>query len=189
MKTMMHRVSQKKTRIAAKPLLLVMVCVLCGWLLISLQGGIQWGWPPQINGYRLYRVVGSSMEPTFASGALLVVQSVDPATIKPNTIITYRCARSIVAVTTHRVKTVEKLPAGGISFVTRGDGNPVADPYPVCECELIGVVRWVVAVPGSPSLPPYLSHMAGLGMVMAGMYFIRILHQHHGNQLKNHVMH
>ncbi|SMP39269.1 signal peptidase I [Anoxynatronum buryatiense] len=188
MDALMRNQSHKKKgcfnrRLFALMVLLVSLCML--FLPVEFHADR----PPAVSGYQLYRVVGSSMEPTFASGAILIVQSVDPVAIKPNAIITYQCTRSAVKVTTHRVKSVENPPGGGVQFVTRGDGNPVIDPNPVCGCELIGVVRWVVAAPKAPPILSHLNNMAGLALVMAGMYFIRILHQNHRNRLENHVMH
>ncbi|MEN1759785.1 signal peptidase I [Anoxynatronum sibiricum] len=187
MDTLMRNQSHKekshlKKRLAIMVVFFVSVC------LVLLPVKFQADRPPAVNGYRLYRVVGSSMEPTFASGAILIVQSIDPAAIKPNAIITYQCTRSEVEVTTHRVKSVENSPGGGVQFVTRGDGNPVIDPKPICGCELIGVVRWVVAAPKIPPIWPPLNNIAGLALVMAGMHFIQIIHQNYRNRLENHVM-
>ncbi len=100
--------------------------------------------PPSLLGYRFFRVIGSSMEPTFSSGAVLMVKEIPVQRIQLNDVITYYCSRSDVALTTHRVKQVHEVGSGCVQFTTRGDGNPVNDPVLISGCEVVGKVMYVI---------------------------------------------
>ena len=82
-------------------------------------------------GYDTFVISGGSMRPAIPTGSIVVAERVDPATIEPGDIITFRRPRQPDAPVTHRVVGVEaigELPA----FRTRGDANANADP------ELVG---------------------------------------------------
>ncbi len=104
--------------------------------------------PPGLLGYRLFKVSGVSMEPTIENGSVLIVKQTDPALIEKNDVITYLCYRGHQACTTHRVVGIEKIGEGKRQFITKGDGNPVKDPVPIPQNQVVGVVKYVFAPTG-----------------------------------------
>lgn len=130
----------------AKPGIITLLVVVVVMTLFNLYQA-QMELPPAIAGYRLFRVFGSSMEPTLSSGAILVVKEVPVESIKPADVITYHCTRSELAMTTHRVKNVEMIEGGCYQYTTRGDGNPVVDPVPIAGCDVVGKVMYVITPP------------------------------------------
>ena len=78
-------------------------------------------------GYGVYVVTSGSMEPGIPLGSLVVAQAVRPESIQPGEVITYALPDRVV---THRVESIAERD-GRVVFVTRGDANPVADPWVV----------------------------------------------------------
>lgn len=146
--------------------------------------------PPSMGGYRLFRVVGNSMEPTFSNGSLLVVKSVEVTAIQSDDIITYHCPRSTVGLTTHRVDRITVMDTGCVQFNTRGDGNDVLDPLPVQACDVVGKVIWIVSIPtrDNHSLPPF-SLLAGM-LTVTGFILTswKYYHEEDGH-LNRHLIH
>lgn len=91
---------------------------------------------PRVTGTVPLTVYTGSMEPTIATGAVVLIEPVDPATLRAGDVITYQVAPDVDEYITHRIVTVvpETSPP---SFVTKGDANPGADLDPVP----VGAVR------------------------------------------------
>lgn len=101
--------------------------------------------PGAIGAEASYVVLSDSMAPTFSSGDVVIVRSVEPAAVSPGDVITYRSpAGSGVDAEriSHRVVGVER--DGETTFRTKGDANDGADPYRVSESELVGRVWFVL---------------------------------------------
>ena len=95
-------------------------------------------------GYGVYVVTSGSMEPGVAMGSLIVAQAVRPANIQPGDVITYALPDRVV---THRVESIAERD-GRVVFVTRGDANPVADPWLAEPDGDVGAVRAAVPLLG-----------------------------------------
>lgn len=118
--------------------LLVCMAVLVIFLLQSnLTGSV-----PTVFGNQIYVVLSGSMSPTFDTGSLALVRSVDQETIKVGDIITYGDPDG-GALTTHRV--VEVMREEGLSFITRGDANNANDLSPVPAENVVG--RFNASIP------------------------------------------
>jgi signal peptidase I len=98
--------------------------------------------PPSVLGFRFFFVTGSSMEPTYFAGDLLVVKQVDCSEIVPGDIITFFCPYSEYGTTTHRVKSVrcDQQEIEVFTFITQGDARRLQDPLPIEACDVVGKV-------------------------------------------------
>ncbi|MDW7670324.1 MAG: signal peptidase I [Bacillota bacterium] len=141
-------------------------------LLFTFIPQMQMEMPPSIAGYQFFRVVGHSMEPTFSNGSILVTRQTLPENIQPSDIITYQCTRSQVALTTHRVKKVIWNADGSLQFITRGDNNPVTDPIPVCDCDVVGKVVWVITTPVNAVTVATTHLLNNLQIFIAGAFLL-----------------
>ncbi len=90
-------------------------------------------------GFRLFYVVTGSMEPTLPQNSLLVVRQQD--TYEEGDIITYYAKDAAIKgqPNTHRI-IAQREEDGQICYTTKGDANPVPDPLPVYQQEVIGRV-------------------------------------------------
>jgi signal peptidase len=102
-------------------------------------------------------VMGSSMEPTFSAGSLLLVDSVkSPETIEVGDIIVYNVPAPVQrvynypATVVHRVIKIEKN-ARGVFFRTKGD-NTGEDPFTIRTQDLRGTVSREIPMLGFPLL-------------------------------------
>ncbi|HET7572536.1 MAG TPA: signal peptidase I [Gaiellaceae bacterium] len=83
---------------------------------------------PRTGLYRTVTPLSGSMEPTFAAGDLLVLRPEPLSALRVGQVITYAIPVDDHHVETHRV--VRLLRGGAHPVVqTRGDANPVADPW------------------------------------------------------------
>ncbi|HBS92913.1 MAG TPA: signal peptidase I, partial [Firmicutes bacterium] len=116
----------------------VFVClmILVGTLLFFLVQSKLTGGQPNFAGYRLYAVLSGSMNPAFDTGSLVAVKPVDPATLQAGDIITFGSSGGKIV--SHRIVGIEA--EDGLSFVTKGDANNVADSGTVPASRVIGVV-------------------------------------------------
>jgi signal peptidase len=97
---------------------------------------------PQVVGAEAsYVVLTDSMEPTFSSGDVVVIDDVDPASVERGDVITYRDPRVGAdgpdRTVTHRVVGVDRTDDGPV-FETKGDANGAKDPYRVRADEVLG---------------------------------------------------
>jgi len=84
-------------------------------------------------------VVSSSMEPTLHVNDLIIVSHVNPRNIKVGDIIVFRSPIEPNMLIVHRV--IEVIEKNGVlMFKTKGDNNPVPDPWVVKENYVIGKV-------------------------------------------------
>ena len=125
---------------AVVTVLLVLAVLLCLYVAIQVlsNGYVSFG------GCMMFRVVTGSMEPTIPTGALLVSQQTDIASIRVNDIVCFKTqdAQMWGKVITHRVVEVLKGADGSILLRTQGDANLVADGYFVDRDNIIGKVIW-----------------------------------------------
>ncbi len=92
-----------------------------------------------------YVIRGGSMAPAIPLGALVFAEPVDPASVVPNDIITFRTDNGLVF--THRVVSVVDL-GGERQFLTRGDANATPDPTPVPANAVQGRLTFMLPAAG-----------------------------------------
>ena len=97
-----------------------------------------------LGGFMMFRVVTGSMEPTIATGALLIAREVDIASIRLDDIVCFRTQVSEIwgNIVTHRVVSVLQEPTGSILLETKGDANLVSDIFFVDKSNFVGKVVW-----------------------------------------------
>ena len=91
--------------------------------------------------YRIVKIEGGSMEPTFTIGDLIVVAPV-PETVEPGMVLVMNMGREVV---THRVVSVAADGMVDGTFVTRGDANSVNDSWESRPVEVSGL--YVATIP------------------------------------------
>ena len=96
---------------------------------------------PSFMGFSLFRVITGSMEPTLPVDSLIVVRRTDAEQVRNGDVITFYSNDPTLngAINTHRVASIE-WEHGDLLFITRGDANPIDDPYPVYRQDLIGIM-------------------------------------------------
>ena len=115
----------------------------------------------RLIGIKTYAVVSGSMEPTYPTGSLLYVKSIDPKKLQVGDSITFMLDEDTVA--THRI--IEIIPdeedAEVSRFRTQGDANASADGTPVHCKNVIGKPVFSV---------PYLGYFAHFVQNPPGLY-------------------
>jgi signal peptidase len=89
-------------------------------------------------------VRGSSMEPAVPLGSVAIVRPGDTATVAVGDVVTFHAPNGTVV--THRVVGVETTD--GLSFSTKGDASPAADPTSSAASAIVGRVEYVVPILG-----------------------------------------
>jgi signal peptidase len=116
-------------------------------------------------------VAGSSMVPAIGMGSAVVVEPVDPASIRVGDVVSLRSGPE-QAIFTHRVTRVVDRD-GAIWVETKGDANAEPDPSITAATEVIG--RVAVTVPGAGSLIALLSTPSGLMFVVSlGLFLLLV---------------
>lgn len=101
------------------------------------------------NEYPLVVVEGTSMQPTFYDGDLLLVRGVeDKHRVEVLEIIVFYEPRNRDRLIVHRVVN-RTISSTTVEFQTKGDNNPTRDPWRVREADLVGVVIGRVPAVGS----------------------------------------
>ena len=115
----------------------------------------------RLVGIKTYAVVSGSMEPTYPTGSLLYVKSIDIKELKVGDAITFMADEDTVA--THRI--IEIIPdeedSSVLRFRTQGDANETADGTLVHYKNIIG--KPVFAI-------PYLGYFAHFVQNPPGLY-------------------
>ncbi|MDQ0359380.1 signal peptidase [Breznakia pachnodae] len=105
-----------------------------------------------IFGYRWYEAMSDSMQPSIKKGDLIIVELVEPRTIKEGEAITYATTADGSVTVTHRVISKFKDEETNILFFeTQGDANEISDPL-VSENQVIGTVRFTLPYIGYISM-------------------------------------
>ncbi|MGB9977657.1 signal peptidase I [Methanobacterium sp.] len=100
-------------------------------------------------------VVSGSMEPVMYRGDIVVVDQ-NPSSVQVGDIVVYK-ATWVNEDVIHRVKEIYKTSDGSTYLITKGDNNPVADPYPVQYPDQ--VVSKVVSINGQPLIIPKIGYI------------------------------
>lgn len=115
----------------------------------------------RVVGVQPYTVLSGSMEPTYHTGSLIYVKSVDPWELKAGDVITFMLDEDTLA--THRIVEVVPDPTDSttIRFMTKGDANEYADSMPVHYKNVVGTPIFTI---------PYLGYVANYVQNPPGLY-------------------
>jgi signal peptidase len=160
--------SKKKKTVGARitgaiSTILVVIVVIIALLLVGVR----------LIGLKPFTVLSGSMEPTYHTGALIYVKSVDPMTIEAGTPITFMLDENTIA--THRVVGVvpdEEDPTV-VRFRTKGDANENEDGTLVHCKNVIGVPKF--SIPYLGSLANYIQNPPGKYIAIAVIVVILLL--------------
>ena len=115
----------------------------------------------RLVGIKTYAVISGSMEPTYPTGSLLYVKSVNAQELRVGDAITFMLDEDTVA--THRI--IEIIPddedSSILRFRTQGDANDTPDGIPVHFKNIIGKPVFVI---------PYLGYFAYFVQNPPGLY-------------------
>lgn len=115
----------------------------------------------RLIGLHPYTVLSGSMEPTYHTGSLIYVKSVDPFELKSGDVITFMLDEETLA--THRI--VEVVPdaedPSTVRFVTKGDANDFEDGSMVHYKNVVGTPIFTI---------PYLGYLATFVQNPPGLY-------------------
>jgi signal peptidase len=86
---------------------------------------------PALLGYQRYVITSGSMTGTYDRGSLVYDRVVATASLKVGDVITYAppAGAGPSGLVTHRIVSIAPQPGGARVFRTKGDANPVRDPW------------------------------------------------------------
>lgn len=120
----------------------------------------------RLVGFQVFTVLSGSMEPTYSTGDLLYVKSVDYTKLEAGDVITYMIDEDTVA--THRI--VEVIPdendPATLRFATKGDANNAVDGTPVHYKNVIGSP--VFSLPKMGYFANYIQNPPGMYIMISG---------------------
>lgn len=109
-----------------------------------------------------YVVLSGSMEPAISGGDVVIVESVPPAMIAADDVITYSRSDESATVT-HRVIDIDGTGSERV-FYTKGDANQDADQRPVPASALVGVVG--LTIPYIGYVIQFVGTTTGFGLLV-----------------------
>ena len=110
----------------------------------------------RLFGLNIYVVLSSSMEPTYMTGSVIYVKSVDTDQLAVGDVITFRLAGDTIA--THRI--IEVTEANGQpAFRTQGDANELEDAAAVLASQVVG--KPIFTIPYLGYLVTYIHSQSG----------------------------
>jgi signal peptidase I len=139
--------------------------------------------PPLMLGTRTYPFIvvdGSSMNPTFLNGDILLYRGVSPSQITNGTIIAYMPTDTglpaldylVMPIVVHRVIGIVVQPDGTVYYRTKGDNNQFDDPSLVRSSQVLGTP--VTDVPLAGLLVLFLKSPQGLVFIIGAAVFLYI---------------
>jgi signal peptidase len=136
---------------------IVNLAVLCLFLVVALTFLAARRWELDFRS-----VATGSMEPNIPVGSVVVVQPVDPATLRFGYVITFKSPENPSLIVTHRVNKVMGEPEAPL-FRTKGDANDAPDLELVPPSNVLGRVRLHV---------PYLGFLAQFARTPRGWAYL-----------------
>lgn len=115
----------------------------------------------RLIGLQVYTVLSGSMEPTYRTGSLIYVKTIDPGEVEVGQAITFVLDKDL-RVATHRVIEID---AENRQFYTKGDANAAADGSPVSFENLLGTPVFTIPVLGY--FANYIQNPPGLYIAIA----------------------
>ena len=123
----------------------------------------------RVVGLQPFTVLSGSMEPTYHTGSLIYVKSVEPQDVHVGDPITFVLNEDLV-VATHRVIEID---AENERFYTKGDANESADGSPVHFNNLIGVPVFTMPLLGY--VANFVTNPPGMYIALAGVAVLLLL--------------
>jgi signal peptidase len=86
---------------------------------------------PAAFGYQRYVITGGSMQGTYDRGSIVFDKPVPVSDLKVGDVVTYTppASTGVRGLITHRIISVTNDAKDGVSYRTKGDANPEADPW------------------------------------------------------------
>jgi signal peptidase len=86
---------------------------------------------PSLFGWKRYAIVSGSMTGTYDRGTLVLDEVVPVSALRVGDVITYLPPSGAGPdhLITHRIASIGRAQTGGRLFRTKGDANPIADPW------------------------------------------------------------
>ncbi|MGD6776940.1 signal peptidase I SipW [Sutcliffiella horikoshii] len=141
------------------------------------------GGEPTILGHQLKVVLSGSMEPTFMTGSIILMEKTTPSsTFKKNDVITFRSEDILI---THRIIDIKDLNGKEI-YQTKGDNNNAPDPVYVTGDQIVGkyadltipYIGFLVNVASTKEGSTFLLVVPGILLVAsAGLSIVRALRE------------
>ncbi|MFB6108866.1 MAG: signal peptidase I [Haloplanus sp.] len=123
--------------------------ILVGLLLLALVAPfVVYAVPGVVGAEGSYVVLTASMTPDIAPGDVVVVDDVDPQTVRVGDVIVFEKRAGDRIPVTHRVVAIDTDADGQRVFQTKGDANEDPDAAPVPAARVVGRVRFVIPVIG-----------------------------------------
>ena len=117
-----------------------------------------------IAGFTPLTVATESMEPTFGTSDLIIIQKCDPSDLKEGDIITFHTIiNNEYALNTHRIVDIEENN-GYRSYRTKGDNNQIEDTHVIADGDIVG--KYVLKLAGVGALMTFLSSSTGFLVVI-----------------------
>ena len=110
----------------------------------------------RLVGLRVFAVLSGSMEPTYHTGSLIYVKSVDYKELQPGDVITFMLDEDTIA--THRIVEVvpDETEPETLRFRTKGDANDAVDGGLVHYKNVVGTYLHGPLLPKNPHICDYL---------------------------------
>lgn len=123
--------------------------------------------------YQVRPVLSSSMTPKLPVGSVVITQRVPVASVHAGDVIVFHDPYTPAKLVVHRVTTLKRAD-GVTTITTKGDANPVADPWTVTlrgdtSYRQIGVIPYVGRAAVWIHQPAIASHVMPIGLTMAGL--------------------
>lgn len=98
---------------------------------------------PHVFPYQTYYVLTGSMDPALPVGTLIISMPAEAAALRAGDVITFQRPDGGDVPVTHRIFAVESTPEG-TRFATKGDANPLPDPWRISADARPALVRFAV---------------------------------------------
>ena len=167
---------KKALSIAGKILTILIAVFSVGIMIFTIVSVNTIGKDAALFGYKPYIVTSNSMQDTFQAGDLTVSKQVDPASLEPGDIVTFRSIDPVNygQVVTHKIKSITTYE-GEPAFVTYGTTTGVEDAYPVPFSQVLG--QYQFRLPGMGNFFYFLKSTAGYVTVILLPFLILIILQ------------
>src|SRR5579875_2553422 len=102
-------------------------------------------------------VASGSMQPALYRGDLIIVAPIQNGSqLQKGDVVAYHSSL-LNAIVVHRIVQIMHYSNGSVMFITKGDNNPVPDPLPISQNEIVGKVVLSIAGLGYFVLSPLLA--------------------------------
>ncbi|WP_243290230.1 signal peptidase I [Bacillus sp. FJAT-47783] len=159
----MKQIRNSKIYKITSNILFTMIFCLLLLLTITVISSRASGGEPELFGYQIKAVLSGSMEPTFLTGSLIIVEKLDDATtIQKGDVITFK--KNENELVTHRI--VDEVKTGtAISYVTKGDNVEGQDPQPVLAENVVAKYTGIT-IPYAGYFLSFASSNVGTGLLL-----------------------